>query len=209
MERGSLASFYETLQAAELPDSDVVRGVRCIFLDVCGPGKGGPDFRLGRAQLQWLTKELAEARAARQPTVLFVHSYPDDLKDEREKEAFNRLVEQNDVALVDMGHTHYNELANDGRTIFAATRSTGQIEEGPPGYAIASYDNGVVSWRFKALDEGFPFVLITSPCDYRLIRNQTQKAAGECIVRAAVLGRRKLDSVACAVGGSHKRDEFG
>ena len=44
------------------------------------------------------------------------------------------------VALVDMGHTHYNELANDGRTIFAATRSTGQIEEGPVGYSIATID---------------------------------------------------------------------
>ena len=68
-----------------------------------------------------------------------------------------------DVALVDMGHTHYNELANDGRTIFAATRSTGQIEEGPVGYSVATIDGGVVSWRFKPLDDPFPFVMITAP----------------------------------------------
>ncbi len=61
-----------------------------------------------------------------------------------------------------MGHTHYNELANDGATIFMATRSTGQIEEGPPGFSIAAVDGRGVSWRFKPLDAAWPFVLITA-----------------------------------------------
>lgn len=199
MEKGSLASFYKILGAEQLPKSKIVRGVRCLFLDFCGFGKGGPDFRLGQSQLEWLTRELAHARAARQPTLFFMHSYPDDIKDEQEKDTLNNLIAESDVALVDMGHTHYNEIANDGRTIFAATRSTGQIEEGPPGYAIASYDNGVVSWRFKALDEGFPYVLITSPCDHRLMRHQQQKVSGRCVVRAHVFGGRKLASVECAI----------
>ena len=49
-----------------------------------------------------------------------------------------------------MGHTHYNELANDGRTIFMATRSTGQIEEGPLGLGRRR-GPGVVSWRIAPL----------------------------------------------------------
>jgi hypothetical protein len=35
-----------------------------------------------------------------------------------------------------MGHTHDNELANDGHIIYAATRSTGQIEEGRPTFRL-------------------------------------------------------------------------
>jgi hypothetical protein len=35
-----------------------------------------------------------------------------------------------------------------GQTIYATTRSTGQIEEGPVGFSIANLDNGVVSWKY-------------------------------------------------------------
>ena len=107
-----------------------------------------------------------------------MHSYPADLKGDGETEAFNRLLAAHDVALVDMGHTHYNELANDGRTIFAATRSTGQIEEGPVGYSVVTLDGGVVSWRFKALDDAFPFVVVTAPADHRLLRDPSQAVSG-------------------------------
>ena len=67
-----------------------------------------------------------------------------------------------------MGHTHYNELANDGQTIYAATRSIGQVEEGPPGFSVTTIDNGVVSWKFKPIEQ-WPIVMITSPADQRLI----------------------------------------
>jgi len=96
------------------------------------------------------------------------------------------------VRLVEMGHTHYNELANDGRTVYAATRSTGQIEEGPVGYAVAALDGGVVSWRFKELSRPWPFVMITAPADRRLAQG-TGHDAGHAIgarfaLRALVLG---------------------
>jgi hypothetical protein len=45
-----------------------------------------------------------------------------------------------------MGHTHYDEIAHDGHAIYTATRSTGQIEEGPVGFSVTNLDHGVVSW---------------------------------------------------------------
>ena len=96
-----------------------------------------------------------------------------------------------------MGHTHYNELANDGRTIFAATRSTGQIEEGPVGYSVVTLDGGIVSWRFKPLDDAFPFVVITAPADHRLLRDPGHALAESAEVRAVVFGRRTVVSAAC------------
>ena len=199
MEQGTLDAFHTVLGAPELPKSVTVHGVRCLFLDIVGRGDGGPDFRLGQRQLSCIETELRAARDRGQTSLIFTHSYPDDLKGEGETEALNRLIAEHDVALVDMGHSHYNELANDGRTIFAATRSTGQIEEGPVGYSIATLDRGVVSWRFKPLDEAFPFVIVTSPADHRLLRGIDQRVDGTAEVRAVVLGRNALSGVSCRV----------
>ena len=66
-----------------------------------------------------------------------------------------RLVGRPEVRLMDMGHTHYNEVANDRKTIYTATRSTGQIEKGPVGFSVTT------------------IALITSPADERLIVGQS------------------------------------
>lgn len=202
MEQGSLEGFYAGLGAERLPKAVTVRGVRCLFIDVNGAGSGGPDFRLGGNQFQWLEKELKGIDERGETAALFMHTYPADLKGEGETEALNRLLVAYNVALIDMGHTHYNELSNDGRTIFAATRSTGQIEEGPVGYSLITIDQGVVSWRFKALDDAFPFVVITAPSDHRLMRGPGHALESECEVHALVFGSRAIMSVECRSTGS-------
>ena len=194
MEPGSLANFYAVPAATALPKALTVRGVRCLFLDVCGPGTGGPDFRLGAAQLAWLHEELTQVPTGTE-IALFMHTYPADLVDATERVQLLALLAQHRVALLDMGHTHYNELANDGTTIYAATRSTGQIEEGPVGYSLTSLDQGIVSWRFKPLDGGFPFVLITAPADYRLLRHAGQAVGAQFVIRAVVLGANAVAEV--------------
>jgi 3',5'-cyclic-AMP phosphodiesterase len=201
MEQGGLDAFYAGLGADRLPKAVTVRGVRCLFLDINGSGGGGQDFRLGADQMRWLERELRGVDDRGATAALFMHSYPADLKGDGEAEAFNKLIDAHNVALVDMGHTHYNELANDGRTVFAATRSTGQIEEGPVGYSIVTIDDGVVGWRFKARDDPFPFVVITSPADHRLMRGPGQALADECEVRAVVFGARPIRSAACRSNG--------
>jgi 3',5'-cyclic-AMP phosphodiesterase len=120
-------------------------------------------------QLDWLQHELDLATALRKRSVLFLHCYPSELG--TFSAALSDLIKRYGVLLVDMGHTHYNEIANDGRTLYTTTRSTGQIEEGPVGFSITNLDHGVTSWRFKPLDE-WPLVMITSPADERLIANQ-------------------------------------
>ncbi|KMO11121.1 metallophosphoesterase family protein [Methylobacterium platani] len=186
MEGGSLDAFYAGLGARRLPYAVDVRGVRCLFLDMCGPGTGGPDFRLGADQVAWLAAELE--RAGPRDCALFMHSYPADLKGEGEADRVAALIHRGPVRLVEMGHTHYNELANDGRTVYAATRSTGQIEEGPVGYAVAALDGGVVSWRFKELARPWPFVLITAPADRRLAFDAGHVVGERFTLRALVLG---------------------
>jgi len=133
----SLDAFYQGLGVRSLPYAVEVSGCRCLFLDVVSDGEGGPDFRLGSQQLEWLRRQLDAAARDGRNAVVFMHTYPADLGDYAE--TLTALFDQAPVRLVDMGHTHYNELANDGRTIYAATRSTGEIEEGEVGLAPAGF----------------------------------------------------------------------
>jgi 3',5'-cyclic-AMP phosphodiesterase len=82
------------------------------------------------------------------------------------------MVESPAVRLIDMGHTHYNEVANDGQTLYTATRSTGQIEEGRVGFSLTSIDGDVTSWKFLRLGE-LPAVMIASLGDERFITGAT------------------------------------
>ncbi|WP_342644582.1 metallophosphoesterase [Mucilaginibacter sp. CSA2-8R] len=202
MEQGSLDNFYRYLSTEKLPKAVQVKRVRCLFLNVCGPGTGGPDFKVAQAQMEWLRQELQSAQSTNQNTIIFTHTYPDDLTGDGETQVLNQLIAEYKVTLVDMGHTHYNELANNGQTIFAATRSTGQIEEGPVGYTLVSADDGVVSWRFKPLHDAFPLVMITSPADYRLKADNAAAPNGITAVRAVVFGHRNTTQVACSTDGA-------
>lgn len=162
-----------------------------------------PSFTILQPQLDWLAGQLEGARHAEQHTVLLLHCYPGDLKQGRE--AIQQLVRKYRPLLIDMGHTHYNELSNDGHTIYAATRSTGQIEEGPVGFSVTCLDctstAPILSWRFFSLAElgqGRPAVLITSPVDVRL-STQNMPAANTTI-RASIWSSVPIAVVAAAIG---------
>ena len=195
----SLDAFYGVLGTRRLPYAESVKGHRCLFLDVVSAGTGGPDFRLGEAQLAWAERELEAAQAAGEAAVVFMHTYPADLREGGER--LGKLLARPDVLCVDMGHTHYNELANDGGTVFMATRSTGQVEEGPPGFSVAAVDGRVVSWRFKTLDAAWPLVLVTQPADRRLMIAADQAVDGPFTVRAKVLGDAAVERVEVQVDG--------
>lgn len=190
-EPGSLSAFHRELKTSALPRMIEVHGHRCLFLDVVSAGKGGPDFRLGKAQTEWVDEQLQAASRDAERPVVFMHAYPGDLAEGGE--ALARSFSDAHVAVVDTGHTHYNELLNDGSVIYAATRSTGQIEEdeGRAGFALVTVDGGIVSWRFQRLEDHWPMVMITAPADKRLVtdpRDPRQVPAHECVVRARVFG---------------------
>ncbi len=160
-----------------------------------------PDaFSLGEEQLQWLEQELESCQMAADRAVLFLHCYPSDLKQGGAE--LKRLLRKYPVLLVDMGHTHYNELSNDGHTLYSATRSTGQIEEGPVGYSVTTIDDDTVSWHF--VEVGCPeLVVITQPPDERLL-TESNKAVLERMVpvRVKTWGPKPIHSVRVQSGDS-------
>ncbi|SFM04064.1 3',5'-cyclic AMP phosphodiesterase CpdA [Methylorubrum salsuginis] len=181
--------------------AETLNGVRCLFLDMVSAGYGqegfGLDFRLGPPQRAWLEGQLKAAVDQGQPLAVFTHTYPEDLSDREERAELAGLIRGSGVCLVEMGHTHYNELAHDGRTLYAAARSVGQNEDGSVGYAVAAIDGDVVSWRFKPLDRALPFVMITSPADRRLATEPLPSQHIE--VRALVLSNQPQSAWCCDV----------
>ncbi len=166
-----------------------------------------PSFTVSDEQLRWAEVELQEATQGGQTTVLLLHCYPSDLKVGGDE--VSRLVREYDVRLIDMGHTHYNEIANDGRTLYSATRSTGQIEEGPVGYSVTSLDANIVSWRFVELGK-LPIAVITSPSDERLLTKSSEIQQEILKVRAKFWGEAQaLEATADLSGQTHTMTRVG
>ena len=159
-----------------------------------------PDsFTLGGEQLEWLEHELKLCAEAGDRAILLLHCYPSDLKSGGER--LKALLRKYPVLLVDMGHTHYNELSNDGDVLYSATRSTGQIEEGPVGYSVTTIQNNVVSWHF--VEMGSPdLVVITQPGDERLLTHRTTEPlrAQECSIAVKTWSSERVKRVTATIG---------
>lgn len=142
-----------------------------------------PDsFVVDGEQFEWLHAKLQHCSDHHEKVVIFLHCYPSDLKEGGAELA--ELLHRYPVLIVDMGHTHYNEVSNDGRVLYSATRSTGQIEEGPVGYSITTLDASCVSWHFIPL--GSPsLVNITQPVDERLFTKQTDCSLQPGMIRSS------------------------
>lgn len=158
-----------------------VRFIAMNAFDVPHPAS----FTVSPEQLHWVKHELQTATDAGQTRVLLLHCYPSDLKAGGSE--LMDVIRTFDVKLIDMGHTHYNEIANDGQTLYSATRSTGQIEEGPVGYSVTNIDGDVVSWRFVELGK-LPVVVITSPSDERLLTRSSELPRETLKIRAKFWG---------------------
>lgn len=145
------------------------------------------------AEQSWLTNDLDTAASQGLKNVIVMHSFnvAAQLQD---------VIQRDHVIMVDSGHTHYNDVANDGSTIYASGRNTGQNTEGPVGFEIVTLDNGVVSWKFKPLGS-WPFVMVTSPSDKQLMIDGSQVVHGTTDIRAKVWDDKGVASASMQVDG--------
>ncbi|MHB8574290.1 MAG: metallophosphoesterase [Dehalococcoidia bacterium] len=199
LKSGSLALYEQYLEPVPY-QSFTADQYHFVFIDALDASPSG-GFGLSADQLTWLTSDLEAAAQQGLQSVLFMHPYPSQLGSSAQ--AVQDLIDKDHVLLVDSGHTHYNDVANDGHTIYAATRSTGQVTEGPVGFSITNLDNGVVSWKFKPLGS-WPFAMITSPADKQLITDPSQAnqvVRGTIDLRAKVWDDKGVASATYQVDG--------
>lgn len=191
----SFANFLETM-SERTHYAFTVGGLRFLAMnafDVPEP----PSFTVSAEQLRWVEGELQTAAQNGQTKVILLHCYPSDLKAGGDE--LSRLISEYGVGLIDMGHTHYNEISNDGHALYTATRSTGQIEEGPVGFSITNLDGDVWSWRFVELGDPIS-VIITRPADVRVSTSQKRGSDSELTVRVKVWSESPVKAVDVALG---------
>jgi hypothetical protein len=63
------------------------------------------------------------------------------------------------------GHTHYGQVANDGRNVAIATRSIGDPEGGPPGYTLLYVRGDDLAVIYRSIEDRGPLALVTHPRD--------------------------------------------
>jgi len=156
-------------------------------------------FTVDGQQFVFLERELNSAASSGLRSVLLMHCYPSDLKEGYAR--LRELIIHYRPLLVAMGHTHYNEIARDEASVYSITRSTGQIEEGPVGFSITNIDGGCVSWKFKELASVEPFVMITSPADWRLTSHNSSMHLGPCQLRVKVWSAHTIREVHAEIAG--------
>lgn len=195
---GKSLTNFRTFMSAQTHYAFTAGNVRFLALnafDVPEP----PSFAVLHEQLLWLEDQLRDANDSGRVIVLLLHCYPSDLKQGGEE--LMRLIATYGVRLVDMGHTHYNEISHDAKTLYTATRSTGQIEEGPVGFSVTNIDDNCFSWKFFEVGE-LPAVMITSPSDERFLADGAElgDSAVSLRVRAKVWAEDELQSVKVSLG---------
>lgn len=177
--------------------SQDINGYHFIFLNAMAQS-GDNSLTPGSAEMTWFQNDIKAATAGGKPEVLMMHPFFfNNLADQSD---FQTILQQNHVILVDTGHTHTNQLANDGHIDYAACRSTGQATEGPVGVCVETLDHGVFSWKFDPLGQ-FPFAEITSPGDDPIVNDAAGIAHGTTAVRAKIFDTSPISSVTYQVDG--------
>ncbi len=139
-----------------------LRGFRFIRLDTQQARPVG----LLPEQIDWFRSEVDEALAAGERVVIFQHNYPYQIWEDFAGPGIDDwrvIVQTRRITAIVCGHTHYGQVANDGRNVVIATRSIGDPEGGPPGYTIGYVHGENLAFTYRSVEDDGPVVLVTHP----------------------------------------------
>jgi 3',5'-cyclic-AMP phosphodiesterase len=117
-------------------------------------------------QVIWFRYEVDAAVARGERIVVFQHHYPFQIWEDFTGpgiERWRQIVQTSPITALFAGHTHYGQIANDGRHVYVATRSIGDPEGGPAGYAVVFLDGEDLALTYRSVEDKGLVVLITSP----------------------------------------------
>jgi len=139
-----------------------LRGFRFLRLDT----QQARPLGLSPEQIAWIGAEVDAAVGAGERVVIFQHNYPYQIWEDFAGpgiDEWRAVVQTRPIQAILCGHTHYGQVANDGRNVVAATRSIGDPEGGPPGYTIGYLHGEDLALAYRVPDEDGPVVLVTHP----------------------------------------------
>jgi Icc protein len=154
---------------------------------------------LSEPQIRWFGEELEQASSAGERVIVFQHHYPFKVCETFAGpgiDAWRALVQTRRIAAIFTGHTHYGQLANDGRNAIITTRSIGDPEGGRPGYRLVYLHGDDLAVTYRTVDDGGrPVVLITHPRCRLLATGPEQVVSGADRCRVRIWSERPLREV--------------
>jgi predicted phosphodiesterase len=140
-----------------------LRGFRFICLNTM-------EFKplgISTEQLLWFRYQVDAAVARRERVVVFQHHYPfqvwEDFANAPGIAEWREIMQTRPIHALFAGHTHYAQMANDGKNLYIATRSIGEPEGGPAGYSIVTLDGDDLAVTYRSVEDRSPAVQITHP----------------------------------------------
>jgi Icc protein len=121
---------------------------------------------LSDEQTRWLREQVNEALVRGEQAVVFQHHYPFKVWEQFDGpgiEVWREVMQTRRITAIFTGHTHYGQMANDGRNVAIATRSIGDPEGGPPGYTLAHLQGEDLAVTYRSTEDQGPVALITHP----------------------------------------------
>ena len=144
---------------------------------------------LSPGQVDWFREEVDTALACGERVVVFQHNYPYQIWEDFAGpgiDDWRAIVQTRRVEAIVCGHTHYLQVANDGRNVCVATRSIGDPEGGPPGYLLVYLRGDDLALAHRPVDDPAPALLITHPRERLLATGPRHvvRGADRVVVRA-------------------------
>lgn len=156
----------------------------CLNTNQCRP------LGMSDEQVIWFRYEVDAALSRKERVVVFQHNYPfqvwEDFLGQPGMEEWRLVMQTRPITALFAGHTHYGQMANDGRNVYVTTRSIGDPEGGSAGYAVVHLDEEELAITYRTSEDRGPIVLITHPRRVILATKAAHIVTGptECNVRA-------------------------
>lgn len=157
-----------------------------------------------KQQTLWFRYEVDAALDRGERVVVFQHHYPYQIWEDFAGpgiDDWREVVQTRRITALFAGHTHYGQVANDGRNVMFATRSIGEPEGGPAGYAVVYLHGDDLAVKYRSVEDRGPFVMITHPRDGLLALGGTHIVKGPDRVRARVWSADPVGGMECRVDG--------
>ena len=148
-------------------------------------------------QVIWFRYEVDAALARGDRVVVFQHHYPFQVWEDFAGpgiSAWRDIVQTRPIPALFAGHTHYGQIANDGRHVYIATRSIGDPEGGAAGYAIVFLDGDDLALTYRTMEDKGPVALITHPRRTMLATSPAHIVSGPAEARVRAWSKTKLTS---------------
>jgi Icc protein len=144
---------------------------------------------LSAEQVRWFGGEVDSALFREERVVVFQHNYPYQIWETFAGpgiDDWREIVQTRRLEAIVCGHTHYGQVANDGRNVVIATRSIGDPEGGPAGFTLLYFRGDDFATTFRSVDDRGPVLLVTHPRERLLATNPRHVVRGHdrVVVRA-------------------------